>query len=82
MMSMRRKKGKLQEILSKALYADNPSLYIISYRDFDTINSIPLLEFIEISHNFEIIPATRIVQITKEEKIIYQKGISEFKNEK
>jgi uncharacterized protein (UPF0248 family) len=79
---MRRKKGKLQEILSKALYADNPSLYIISYRDFDTMNSIPLLEFIEISHNFEIIPATRIVQITKEEKIIYQKGISEFKNEK
>jgi uncharacterized protein (UPF0248 family) len=79
---MRRKKGKLQEILSKALYADNPSLYIISYRDFDTLNSIPLLEFIEISHNFEIIPATRIVQITKEERIIYQKGISEFKNEK
>jgi uncharacterized protein (UPF0248 family) len=79
---MRRKKGKLQEILSKALYADNPSLYIVSYRDFDTMNSIPLLEFIEISHNFEIIPATRIVQITKEEKIIYQKGISEFKNEK
>jgi uncharacterized protein (UPF0248 family) len=79
---MRRKKGKLQEILSKALYADNPSLYIISYRDFDTMNSIPLLEFIEISHNFEIIPATRIVQITKEERIIYQKGISEFKNEK
>jgi hypothetical protein len=79
---MRRKKGKLQEILSKALYADNPSLYIISYRDFNTINSIPLLEFIEISHNFEIIPATRIVQITKEERIIYQKGISEFKKEK
>jgi uncharacterized protein (UPF0248 family) len=79
---MRRKKGKLQEILSKALYADNPSLYIVSYRDFDTMNSIPLLEFIEISHNFEIIPATRIVQITKEERIIYQKGISEFKNEK
>ena len=79
---MRRKKGKLQEILSKALYADNPSLYIISYRDFNTINSIPLLEFIEISHNFEIIPATRIVQITKEERIIYQKGISEFKKRK
>ncbi len=79
---MRRKKGKLQEILSKALYADNPSLYIISYRDFNTINSIPLLEFIEISRNFEIIPATRIVQITKEERIIYQKGISEFKKRK
>ena len=79
---MRRKKGKLQEILSKALYADNPSLYIISYRDFHRIDYSSLLEFIEISHNFEIIPATRIVQITKEERIIYQKGISEFKKRK
>ncbi|MDF2738106.1 MAG: hypothetical protein K0S93_1965, partial [Nitrososphaeraceae archaeon] len=55
---MRRKKGELQEILSKAIHADNPTMYIISYRDFNTIISIPLLEFIEISHNFEIIPAT------------------------
>jgi len=79
---MGRKKGKLQEILSKAIYADNPATYIISYRDFNTINSIPLLEFIEISHNFEIIPATRIIQITNGERIIYQKRISEVKNEK
>jgi hypothetical protein len=79
---MGRKKGKLEEILSKARYADNPTMYIISYRDFNTIISIPLLEFIEISHNFEIIPATRIIQITKGERIIYQKRISAFKNEK
>ena len=79
---MGRKKGELQEILSKAIYADNPSMYIISYRDFNTIISIPLLEFIEISNNFEIIPATRIIQITKGGRIIYQKRISEFKNEK
>jgi hypothetical protein len=79
---MGRKKGKLEEILSKAIYADNPTMYIISYRDFNTIISIPLLEFIEISHNFEIIPATRIIQITKGERIIYQKRISAFKNEK
>jgi hypothetical protein len=79
---MGRKKGELQEILSKAIYADNPAMYIISYRDFNTIISIPLLQFIEISHNFEIIPATRIIQITKREKIIYQKRISEFKKEK
>ncbi len=70
---MGKKKGDLQEILSKAIYADNPAMYIISYRDFNRIISIPLLEFIEISHNFEIIPATRIIQIMKEEKIIYQK---------
>ena len=70
---MGKKKGKLQEILSKAIYADNPAMYIISYRDFNKIISIPLLEFIEISQNFEIIPATRIIQITKGERIIYQK---------
>ena len=79
---MGKKKGKLQEILSKAIYADNPAMYIISYRDFNKIISTPLLEFIEISHNFEIIPATRIIQITKGGRIIYQKRISEFKNEK
>ena len=79
---MGKKKGKLQEILSKAIYADNPAMYIISYRDFNKIISIPLLDFIEISQNFEIIPATRIIQITKGERIIYQKRISEFKNEK
>jgi hypothetical protein len=76
---MGKKKGKLQEILSKAIYADNPTIYIISYRDFNKIISIPLLEFIKISQNFEIIPATRIIQITKGEKIIYQKRISEYK---
>ena len=70
---MGRKKGELQEILSKAIYADNPAMYIISYRDFNTIISIPLLEFIEISQNFEIIPATRIIQITREGIIIYKK---------
>jgi hypothetical protein len=45
---MRKKKGRLQEILSKALYADDPHTYIISYRDFDKILSIPLLNFIEV----------------------------------
>ncbi|HET7642713.1 MAG TPA: DUF504 domain-containing protein [Nitrososphaeraceae archaeon] len=79
---VRKKKGKLEEILSKALYADNPAVYIILYRDFNTLISIPLLEFIDISHNFEIIPANRIVQIIKKDKIIYQKRIHEFTNKK
>ena len=70
---MRKKKGRLQELLSKALYADNPNTYIISYRDFDTILSIPLLKFIEVSQNFEIIPATRIIQVKKGERIMYEK---------
>lgn len=72
---MGKKKGRLQEILSKAIYADNPDIYTISYRDFDTILSIPLLKFMEISQNFEIIPATRIIQVKKGERILYEKRI-------
>lgn len=78
---MRKKKGKLQEILSKAIYADNPDIYIISYRDFDTILSVPLLKFIEVSQNFEIIPATRIIQVRKGERIMYEKRIAGKKKE-
>jgi hypothetical protein len=76
---MRKKKGRLQEILSKAIYADDPHTYIISYRDFDTILSIPLLKFIEVSQNFEIIPATRIIQVKKGERIIYEKKFAGIK---
>jgi len=79
---VRKKKGNLQEILSKALYADDPTVYTILYRDFNTLISISLLEFINISHNFEIIPATRIIQILKKDKIIYQKRIQKFTNKK
>lgn len=76
---MRKKKGRLQEILSKAIYADDPHTYIISYRDFDTILSIPLLKFIQVSQNFEIIPATRIIQVKKGERIMYEKKFAGIK---
>ena len=76
---MRKKKGRLQEILSKAIYADDPHTYIISYRDFDTILSIPLLKFIEVSQNFKIIPATRIIQVKKGERIMYEKKFAGIK---
>ena len=76
---MRKKKGRLQEILSKAIYADDPYTYIISYRDFDTILSITLLKFIEVSQNFEIIPATRIIQVKKGERIMYEKKFAGIK---
>lgn len=76
---MRKKKGRLQEILSKAIYTDNPHIYTISYRDFDTILSVPLLNFMEISQNFEIIPATRIIQVKRGERIMYEKKIEGIK---
>ena len=66
-------------ILSKAIYADNPHKYIISYRNFDTILSVPLLKFMEVSQNFEIIPATRIIQIKKGERIVYEKKFAGIK---
>jgi hypothetical protein len=70
---MTRRKGRLEEILSKALYADNPDLYSISYRDFDSVVQVPLLEFLKISENFEVIPASRIIRVNKDGEILYKR---------
>jgi hypothetical protein len=70
---MTRRKGKLEEILSKALYADNPHLYSISYRDFDSVVQVPLLEFLKMSENFEVIPTNRIVVVSKGGDVLYKK---------
>jgi uncharacterized protein (UPF0248 family) len=70
---MTRRKGRLEEILSKALYADDPQLYSISYRDFDSVVQVPLLEFLKISENFEVIPANRIIFVSKDGEVLYKK---------
>jgi hypothetical protein len=70
---MRKKKGKLVEILSKARFYDDIDLYQVSYRNFDDIVTIPLKEFILLSSNFELIPISRIVEIKKGVTIIYSK---------
>ena len=62
---MGKRKGKIEQIFSKAIYSDNPDLYIILYRDFNTIISVTLPRFMEISENLQLIPITRIVQIRK-----------------
>ena len=67
------RKGRLDEIFSKALYADNAALYSVSYRDFDQIIEVPLMEFIELSNNFEVIPQSRVVLVKKSEQILYRK---------
>jgi len=67
------RKGKLQEILSKAIYADDPSLYTITYRDFDEIKETSLTQFLQLSENFQTIPASRIVSIKRLNETIYQK---------
>jgi uncharacterized protein (UPF0248 family) len=71
---MRNRKGKLEEILSKAKFCDI-GLYQISYRDFDNIVSVTLKEFIFLSSNFESIPISRIVEIKKGTEVIYSKSI-------
>ena len=73
------KKGRLEEIFSKAIYADDPRRYSVSYRDFESVVQLPLLEFLKLSENFELIPANRIVVVSKEGKVIYRK-FSEIKS--
>ena len=70
----KRRKGKLEEIFSKALYADNPDFYSVSYRDFDSIVEVPLSEFIKLSENFEVIPNTRIVSVRRGNTVLYSKS--------
>jgi uncharacterized protein (UPF0248 family) len=74
---MRKRKGKLEEILSKARFYDDIDLYQVSYRDFDNITSVTLKEFIYLSSNFESIPISRIVEIKKGLDVIYSKSNSQ-----
>jgi uncharacterized protein (UPF0248 family) len=70
---MKKRKGKLEEILSKARFYDDIDLYQVSYRDFDNITSVTLKEFIYLSSNLESIPISRIVEIKKGPDVIYSK---------
>ena len=74
---MKKRKGKLEEILSKARFYDDINLYQVSYRDFDNIAIVTLKEFIDLSSNFESIPISRIVKIKKGPDVIYSKSNSE-----
>jgi len=66
-------KGRLEEIISKALYADDPELYTVEYRDFDKVERCNLKEFLGRSENFSVIPASRIIRITKEEVVLFER---------
>ena len=68
------KKGQIEEIFSKARFADKTSTYKVFFRDFDTIREVPLLDFIIESNNFETIPITRIEMIKKDDKILFEKS--------
>ncbi len=68
------RKGRLQEIISKAIYADDPKLYTIAYRDFNEIKEVSLPEFLQMSEDFQTIPASRIVSIKRLNETVYKKA--------
>lgn len=67
------RKGRLEEIFSRALHADDVSLYFVSYRDFEDVVEIPLDEFVRLSENFSVIPASRITKVRREKETLYVK---------
>lgn len=66
-------KGRLEEIISKALYADDPKSYIVEYREYHRIERCDLKEFLERSNNFSVIPASRIIRILREGVVVFEK---------
>jgi len=68
------RKGKLEEIISKALYADDASSYFVTYRDYKDYKQITLLDFISVSENFQTIPASRITKIELNGQLLYKKN--------
>jgi hypothetical protein len=67
-------KGRLEEIFSRALHADDPTLYFVSYRDFDAVAEVTLKEFVELSENFSVIPASRITKVRRQDEVLYVKS--------
>lgn len=68
------RKGLVAEIFSKALHVDNPELYSVGYVDLGQIKEIGLVEFLKLSENFETIPASRIVNIKKQNMTLYSRS--------
>ena len=68
------RKGRLEEIFSKAVHADDPKLYTVAYRDYDEIKELPLLEFLRVSEDFQTIPASRIVYVRRLNETVYRKS--------
>ncbi|MGA9910480.1 MAG: DUF504 domain-containing protein [Nitrososphaeraceae archaeon] len=70
---MGKKKGRLREILSKALYHEDIHSYTVSYRDFERIVQVSLNDFLCISNNLETIPITRIIEVWRNDEMVYKK---------
>ena len=73
------KKGVINEIFSKARFGNEAETYKIFYRDFEKIKEVTLPEFIKVSENFETIPIKRIERITKNNTVLFEKNIKNFR---
>lgn len=69
---MGHRKGLLEEVLSRALYADNPEVFTVTYRELDAAREVKLTEFLKLSDNFQTIPASRIILVKREGETLYK----------
>lgn len=67
------KKGRLAEIISNAVYNDDLDMYEVGYVDYQDVKEIKLAKFLEISENFQCIPASRIVYVKRQNRILFKK---------
>ena len=66
--------GLVAQIFSKALHVDIPELYSVGYLDLGQVKEVSLVEFLKLSENFEVIPASRIIHIKKQNMTLYSKS--------
>ena len=74
------KKGKISEIFSKALFADESKEYKIFYRDFERIIESTLPDFLVESDNLQTIPISRIKKIKKNNTILFERKTTEIED--
>ncbi|PMP97555.1 MAG: hypothetical protein C0167_00760 [Nitrososphaera sp.] len=75
-----RRKGLLEEVLSRALHADDPELYTVIFRDMDSLREMGLPEFMAESEGFSRIPASRIVEIRRIGLTVYRRSTGEVRS--
>jgi uncharacterized protein (UPF0248 family) len=72
------RKGSLDETLSYAMYKDDPKFYSVTYRDKNTFKNESLTDFMT-KEEFSDIPLTRIQEIRKGQRVVWEKGQKQLK---
>jgi len=67
-------KGTMEEIFSKAKFSRESNQHMISFRDFKKGKDTSLPKFIIELNNFQKIPASRIIMIRKNNRILFEKN--------